>query len=88
MFLCLLCCQMTTNKPNPTTVRLTEVILARVEQIVARTGKSQHAVLLDIVDAGLREIEQGRYNPYAVSYPLTKVTALRSAASPKKSASS
>ena len=76
---------MTTKKPNPTTVRLTEVILARVDQIVARTGKSQHAVLLDIVDAGLREIEEGRYNPYAVSYPLTEITARRTAEAPKKS---
>jgi hypothetical protein len=64
---------------------LPEIVLARVDQIVTRTGKSQHAVLLDIVDAGLREIEEGRYNPYAVPYPLTEVRSLRAAETPKKS---
>lgn len=76
---------MTTKKPNPTTVRLTETVLSRVDKIVARTGKSQHSVLIDAVDAGLREIEEGRYNPYAALYPIPE---LRAAETPKKSAHS
>lgn len=77
---------MATSKPNPTTIRLEQMYLDRIDQIVIRTGKTQHAVLLDIVKAGLREIEEGRYNPYATPYPLTEITALRAAEAPKKSA--
>jgi len=77
---------MAANKPNPTTVRLDQLHLDRIDRIVTRTGKTQHAVLLDIVKAGLCEIEEGRYNPYAPLYPLTEVAALRVAEKPKKSA--